>query len=65
MEIKFNKEIYSLGAVKLAIKEFSELADIDIEQEQNYIRVKFIKVKEGDMAEMKDEFANYVLGLHS
>jgi len=62
MKIKFNKQIYSLKAVKLAIKDYQKLADFSLEQKEKYIVVNLTKIDKDVKEIIKDEFCNYVLG---
>ncbi len=62
MKIKFNKKIYSLRAVKLAIKDYHNLADFSLEQKGKYIIVTLTKIDKDVKEIIRDEFCNYVLG---
>ncbi len=63
--INFNKKIYQLEAIKKSTEEFKDLAEIKIENDQDYIKVSFDKIDAEYQGVIKDEFANYVLGLLS
>ena len=63
MKIKFNKKIYSQQTVKKAIKDYSYLADLEIDQDKNYFLVKIKNIKQGLKENFKDEFSNYILSL--
>ncbi len=62
MKIKFNKKIYSLKAIKLAIKDYQKLADFNLEQKGEYIQVELTKIDKNFKEIIKEEFCNYVLG---
>ncbi len=61
--INFNKNLYSSKAIKLAIKEYQNLANFSLRRKGNYIEIelKDINKKVGQI--IKDEFCNYVLSL--
>ncbi len=63
MQIKFNKKIYSLKAIKLAIKDYQGLADFNLEKKGEYILVKLTKIDKEYKGIIKDEFCNYILSL--
>jgi len=63
MKIKFNKKIYSQQTVKKAIKDYSYLADFEVDQGKNYFLVKIKNIKQGLKENFKDEFSNYILSL--
>ena len=63
MNIKFNRQIYSLKAIKLAIEDYKELADFNLKQDKNYIQVKIKNINKKFKKIIKEEFCNYVLGL--
>ncbi|MBL7053264.1 MAG: hypothetical protein ISS02_01200 [Candidatus Portnoybacteria bacterium] len=63
MNIKFNRQIYSLKAIKLAIEDYKELADFNLKQDKNYIQVKIKNINKEFKKIIKEEFCNYVLGL--
>lgn len=63
MVIKFNKKIYSLKAIKLAIKDYQELADFNLEKKGKYIQVKLTKIDKEFKSVIKEEFCNYILSL--
>jgi len=61
--IKFNKHIYNLEAINQAIKEFKNLAEFSIKETNDFFEIKLDNIN-GEVKEIiKDEFANYVLGL--
>lgn len=61
--ISFDKKIYTLKAVKGAVKEFKPWADFELRQKDKKIQVE-LKNLEADIQEkLKDEFCNYVLFL--
>ena len=63
--IKFNKKIYTLETVEQAIAEFKKLANFSLKDNGNYFEVKIDKIDNEVKDVLKDEFANYVLGLLS
>ena len=63
--IVFNKEIYKLEAIKKAIEQYDELAEIKINEKDNEIEVVFDSIDQEVKEVLKDEFSNYVLGLMS
>jgi len=63
--IKFNKKIYTLKAVKKAVEEFKNLANFTIKELDGYFEVKIDKIDQEVKDVIKDEFANYALGLMS
>lgn len=63
--INLNKKIYKIAAVKQAVKEFEDLADFKITAKEKYFEVKIGKIDNDYKNILKDEFANYVLGLMS
>jgi hypothetical protein len=63
MEIKLNKKIYPLKAVKKSIKVYSKLADFKIEQSKDYLLIQIQNIKAHSREKFKDEFLNYVLSV--
>ena len=63
MKIRFNKKIYSQRTVKKAIKDYSYLADFEIDQDKNYFLVNIKNIKQGLKENFEDEFSNYILSL--
>ncbi len=61
--IKFHNKLYKLGAIKLAIKDFSGFADFVFSRKGNYFSVKIKNLKKSKATLVKDEFCNYVLAL--
>ncbi len=61
MEIKFNKKIYNLKAVKSTIRAYRGLADFDFKQKGAYIKVELKNINKDVEKIIKDEFCNYVL----
>jgi len=59
--INFNKKLYSLKAIKLAIKEYQKLANFSLSQRKNYIQVELKNIDKEVKKIIKDEFCNYVL----
>ena len=63
--IKFNKDIYNLKAIEKAIEEYKNLAAIQVKAGKDYFEVKMDNIDSEVKNVIKDEFANYVLGLMS
>jgi len=63
--IRFNKNIYNLKAIEKAIEEYKNLAKFSIKEKGSYIEVALAQVDKEVKNVIKDEFANYVLGLMS
>jgi len=61
--IRFNKNLYNLKSIKLAIKEYQNLADFSLRQKNNYIEVVLKKINLEVRSIIKDEFCNYILFL--
>ena len=61
MLISFNKNLYRLKAIKLAIKEYQNLANFSLRQKKNYIQVELKNIDKEVEQVIKDEFCNYVL----
>jgi len=61
--VKFNKNLYNFKAIKLAIKEYQSLANFNLDQKGNYIRVELKDIDKEVIQIIKDEFCNYVLFL--
>lgn len=63
MLIKFDKKIYKVRAIKLAIKEYRNLADFSLRQKKDCIEVEIKNIDKDIKDIIKDEFCNYVLFL--
>jgi len=63
--IRLNKQIYKLEALQKAVAEFKELAMIKVSELDKYFVVEFENIDNEYQGVIKDEFANYVLGLLS
>jgi len=63
--IKFNKKIYNKKAIERAITEFEKLASFSINELNDYFEVRIDKIDQEVQNILKDEFANYVLGVMS
>ena len=63
MKINFNKNLYRLKAIKLAIKEYKHLANFNIKQTGDYIQVELKNINKEVKQIIKDEFCNYTLFL--
>jgi len=61
MLISFSKKLYKIKAIKLAIKEYQNLANFSLEQKGNYIQVELKDIDKEVEQIIKDEFCNYVL----
>ena len=61
MEIKFDKKIYSLKAIKSATQAYRGLADFDFKQKGAYVQVELKNINKDIEGIIKDEFCNYVL----
>lgn len=63
MVIKFDKKIYKLKAVKLAIRDYKELADFVLKTKGDYFEVELKNIDPDVKNIIQDEFCNYVLGI--
>jgi hypothetical protein len=63
MQINFNKKIYSQQAIKKAMKDYSNLADFKLNQNENYFLVKIENIQPEIKKNFQDEFSTYVLSL--
>ena len=63
MLINFNKNLYDLKAIKLAIKEYKNLANFSLRRKGNYIEVELKDINKKFRQTIKDEFCNYTLSL--
>jgi hypothetical protein len=63
MSINFNKDFYSLEAIKKAIQDYKGLADFDIEVGKKNIKINLKNIDPESKDIIKEEFCNYVLGL--
>jgi len=63
MEIRFNKNLYHLPALKKAIEDYRDFAKFVIENNKDYFVVKIDNISQEVRAVFQDEFCNYVLGL--
>jgi len=61
--ISFNKNFYTIEAIKKAIQDYKGIADFNIisNKKENKVEIKNIDPESEDMIEQ--EFCNYVLGL--
>lgn len=64
-KIVFNQKIYKLEAVKQAVAEFNDLAEFEINKKDQQIEVVINNEDKEVKDVIKDELANYVLGLMS
>lgn len=63
MLIKFNSHIYPLSAIRRAVRDFTGVAGIVLTKQRSYYRVDFKDINLSQERPLKDEFANYVLGM--
>jgi len=64
MEIKFDNFIYTLPALKKAIQDYKNLADLFCEEKKRCYVVRIKSIKEKELKPLfKQEFSNYVLSL--
>ena len=61
--INFNKDFYTIEAIKKTIQNYKGIADFNIifNKKENMVQIKNIYPESEDM--IKQEFCNYVLGL--
>ncbi|MDD2753146.1 MAG: HxsD-like protein [Candidatus Portnoybacteria bacterium] len=62
-DINFNKRFYSLKAIKMASREFKDLADFSVVDGKGYIKVLLRNIDPEMAGAVEQEFCNYVLGL--
>lgn len=60
-EIKFNKKIYNEAAIRISMADFSELASFFVKQDKEYFVVNISKINRDFVANIRNEFINYVL----
>jgi len=61
--INFNKNLYNLKAIRLAIKKYQDLAGFSFKKTKNYIQVELSNIDRSVRKIIKDEFCNYVFFL--
>ncbi len=62
LKINFDKKIYSKDAIDRAIKDYKNLAKVELEEVDENIQA-FISVIDEDLKDViQDEFSNHVLG---
>ena len=61
MSINFNKKLYTLKAIKSAIKAYKGLAKFSLKDKKKYIIVDLKNIDKDVQPVIKDEFCNYVL----
>lgn len=61
MIINFNKKLYTLKAVRSAIKEYQNLADFNMRRRGSYVQIELKNIDKDVNKIIKDEFRNYVL----
>ena len=59
--IKFSKNLYTKKAIRNAIKDYNGLADFNVSETKNYIKVDIKNIDKGVENIIQDEFCNYVL----
>lgn len=64
MQIKLNKRIYRLKAIRQAIKAYSHLAQFSLRQDSRYYQLTLDNTDPALKDILKDEFANYILALN-
>jgi len=62
-KISFDKNIYKIDTIRLAMEEYKEIAGLDINEEGEKIEVEFTNIPKEYEEVITDEFANYVLSL--
>ncbi len=60
-QIGFNKKIYNIGAIKSAIRAYKDLANFEIKEDKECIKVLIAAMDKDIKNIIKDEFCNYVL----
>ncbi|OGF27109.1 hypothetical protein A2303_03360 [Candidatus Falkowbacteria bacterium RIFOXYB2_FULL_47_14] len=63
MIIKFNKKLYSAKAVRRALADFKDLADLKMAAQGGYFVVEISNCREYPEKTVKNELANYILQL--
>ncbi len=61
VSIRFDKEFYTLGAVKKAIDDYDGVATFEVKKDKDSIEVRAIDIDSDVMGIFEDEFCNYVL----
>lgn len=64
MEIKFDRSLYALPALKKAILDYKNLADFSCKEKNDVIVVRINNLRAPEQKSLiKEEFSNYVLSL--
>lgn len=63
MVIKFCKKLYKKKSILIALKDYKELADFNLSETKNYIRVNLKNIDKDVKDIIQDEFCNYVLNI--
>ncbi len=63
MKLTFNKKFYNLRAIKKTAEAYNQLADFDIEEEEEEIKVELSNIDKDVKSVIEDEFKNYALAL--
>ncbi|MBL7130722.1 MAG: hypothetical protein ISS45_04895 [Candidatus Omnitrophica bacterium] len=63
INVKLNKQIYRLGAIKQAIKAYRDLAQFSLRQDPQYYKVTIDNIDFDFKDILRDEFANYILAV--
>ncbi|NCO88958.1 hypothetical protein GW881_03505 [Candidatus Roizmanbacteria bacterium] len=61
MTISFNKNIYSLKAIKKTIQAYKNLAKFKVAEKGSYFKIELTDIKKEIETIIEDEFCNYVL----
>ena len=61
MEIRFNKKLYPVAAIKNAIEAYNSLAEFVLSDVEDYFVVRINNIETEIEPVLKDEFCNYVL----
>ena len=62
-EFLFSKKIYRPQAVKRAVRDYSQVADIKVKDSKDSLKVSISGVPDDQIEEISGEFCNYVLYL--
>ena len=61
MTISFNKNIYSLKAIKKTIQAYKNLAKFKVAEKGSYFKIELTDIEKEIETIIEDEFCNYVL----
>lgn len=63
IKLNLNKNLYELSSIKQVIKQFKNICDMTLKEEEGYFNIT-LKPKNNSLSlSFADEFANYVLAL--